>query len=127
MALTGAKYTDSPDYLRRGDILCTKTQDHTVVVLSSGSKAEAAPVVAQGLSRGDHGTAVPAMQANLLAWEPYCLPKYGADGDFGSETEGALKAFQAYAGLPVTGVYDDATRAKLTTTVDKPAGSADSR
>ena len=123
--LTGAKYTDSPDYLRRGDILCTKTQGHTVVVLSSGSKAEVAPVVAQGLSRGDHGTAVTAMQRALLAWDATCLPKYGADGDFGGETEAALKAFQASEGLTVTGVYDEATRKALTTTGDKPAGPAD--
>ena len=111
--LTGAKYTDSPDYLRRGDILCTKTQGHTVVVLSSGSKAEVAPV-AQGLSRGDHGSAVTAMQEALLKWNPKCLPKWGADSDFGSETEAALKAFQGAAGLPVTGVYDEATRKALT-------------
>lgn len=111
--LTGAKYTDSPDYLRRGDILCTKTQGHTVVVLSSGSKAEVAPVVAQGLSRGDHGTAVTAMQRALLAWDQTCLPEWGADGDFGGETEAALKAFQASEGLPVTGVYDEATRKML--------------
>ena len=111
--LTGAKYTESPDYLRRGDILCTKTQGHTVVVLSSGSKAEVAPV-AQGLSRGDHGSAVSAMQKALLTWDPKCLPKWGADGDFGSETEAALRAFQAAAGLPVTGVYDEETRKALT-------------
>lgn len=120
--LTGAKYTDSPDYLRRGDILCTKTQGHTVVVLSSGSKAEVAPVVAQGLRRGDHGTAVTAMQTALLKWDPGCLSKYGADGDFGSETEKAVRAFQEAAGLPVTGVYDEATRKALT---DKPAPSVD--
>ena len=108
--LTGGKYTDSSDYLRRGDILCTKTQGHTVVVLSNGPKAGQA---IDGLSRGDYGTAVTAMQANLLAWDPDCLPKYGADGDFGSETEAALKAFQASAGLPATGIYDDATRAAL--------------
>ena len=36
--LTAAKYTDSSDYLKRGDILVTKTQGHTVVVLSNGSK-----------------------------------------------------------------------------------------
>ena len=38
--MTGKKYTDSPDYLRRGDILVTKTQGHTVVVLSNGKYAE---------------------------------------------------------------------------------------
>jgi peptidoglycan hydrolase-like protein with peptidoglycan-binding domain len=122
--LTGAKYTDQADYLRRGDILCTKTQGHTVVVLSSGSKAEVAPV-AHGLSRGDHGSAVEAMQEALLKWDSTCLPKYGADGDFGGETEAALKAFQASESLPVTGVYDETTRKVLKTTVDKPAGPAD--
>ena len=109
--LTGAKYTDSPDYLRRGDILCTKTQGHTVVVLSSGSKAGD---TVDGLSKGDYGTAVTAMQKALLAWDAKCLPKYGADGDFGSETEKAVKAFQRAAGLPETGVYDEATRKALT-------------
>ena len=33
---TDSKYTDSPDYLRAGDILVTKTQGHTVVVLNDG-------------------------------------------------------------------------------------------
>lgn len=37
--LTDAKYTKSPDYLLRGDILCTCTQGHTVAVLDNGSKA----------------------------------------------------------------------------------------
>lgn len=36
--LTAAKYTDSSDYLKRGDILDTKTTGHTVIVLSNGSK-----------------------------------------------------------------------------------------
>ena len=38
--LTGSKYTDSPDYLGRGDILVTKTKGHTVVVLTDGEKYE---------------------------------------------------------------------------------------
>ena len=73
-----------------------------------------APDVPTGLHKGDYGSAVKAMQANLLAWKADCLPRYGADGDFGSETEKAVKAFQESVGLPVTGVYDAATRAKLT-------------
>lgn len=68
----------------------------------------------QGLHRGDYGTAVRAMQEALLKWDDKCLPKYGADGDFGKETEDAVKAFQTASSLPVTGVYDEATRAKLT-------------
>jgi len=112
--LTGAKYTDTSVYLKRGDILVTKTQGHTVVVLSDGSKAgvDVAPVA--GLSRGDKGNKVKEMQRALLVWNPDCLPKFGADGDFGAETEKALKAYQTAARLPITGVYDDATRKALT-------------
>lgn len=36
--LTDSKYTKSSAYLKRGDILVTKTKGHTVVVLSNGSK-----------------------------------------------------------------------------------------
>ena len=38
--LTDAKYTTSSDYLKRGDILVTKSRGHTEVVLSNGSKVE---------------------------------------------------------------------------------------
>lgn len=112
--MKGAKYTDSPDYLKTGDILCTRTQGHTVIVGNDGAKANEKPP--EGLSRGDYGTAVRSMQEALLKWDSKCLPKYGADGDLGSETEKALKAFQTASGLPATGVYDDATRAALTGT-----------
>lgn len=70
--------------------------------------------VAEGLHRGDEGSAVRKMQEALLLWDAKCLPEYGADGDFGSETEKALKAYQKEAGLPVTGIYDEATRKALT-------------
>ena len=70
--------------------------------------------VVEGLHRGDDGSAVRKMQEALLLWDAKCLPEYGADGDFGSETEKAVKAYQKEAGLSVTGIYDEATRAKLT-------------
>ena len=110
--MTGAKYQASSDYLKRGDILVTKSSGHTVVVLSNGPKIDVAPVV-EGLCRGDKGDDVRAMQRELLKWDKNCLPKYGADGDFGSETESALKRFQTEKGLPVTGVYDKATQTAL--------------
>jgi hypothetical protein len=37
---TDAKHCKSSDYLKRGDILVTKTKGHTVVVLSDGAKVE---------------------------------------------------------------------------------------
>ncbi len=66
------------------------------------------------LRRGDGGEAVAAMQNALLTWNPDCLPRYGADGDFGAEAESALRSFQKEMSLPATGVYDAATRAYLT-------------
>lgn len=115
--LTDSKYTKQDSYLKRGDILVTKTNGHTVVALSNGSKAasDTTSTVTAGLSRGAEGDAVKAMQRLLLVWKADCLPKWGADGDFGSETEKALKAFQKEKGLTVNGIYDKATEAALKT------------
>lgn len=44
--LTGSKYTDQSAYLKAGDVLVTRTQGHTVVVLSDGPNAETAPTTA---------------------------------------------------------------------------------
>ena len=48
MEMVGAKYTDQEDYLEEGDILVTRTKGHTVVVLTSGDKAEVAPTEPAG-------------------------------------------------------------------------------
>lgn len=115
--MVGAKYTDSPDYLKAGDILCTRTQGHTVIVGNDGPKAGSTvkeDKEAEGLRRGDYGTAVLAMQKLLLKWNAACLPGWGADGDFGGETEQAVKDFQNTHDLPITGVYDEKTRELLT-------------
>lgn len=42
--LTGSKYQNQSTYLRKGDILVTKTKGHTEIVLSNGSKAEPLPM-----------------------------------------------------------------------------------
>ena len=121
--LTGSRYTDTYTYLKAGDILVTATSGHTVVVGNDGPKAAAqTPAPAEepsaGLSKGDYGSVVEVMQEALLK-AGYDLGDYGpkhngVDGEFGKKTEDALKAFQKAAGLPVTGVYDEATRAALT-------------
>lgn len=41
------------------------------------------------------------------------LPQYGADGDYGAETEGAVKDYQRAAGLTPTGEVDGVTMALL--------------
>lgn len=55
--------------------------------------------------RGDTGNEVKKLQ-KLLEWTlPGCLPKYGVDGDIGSETLGAVKKCQAIWGTKVDGFY----------------------
>ena len=41
--MVGEEYTDSPDYLKEGDILVTKTKGHTCVVLNDGPKVDPEP------------------------------------------------------------------------------------
>ena len=108
--MKGSKYTDSSDYLKRGDILVTKTQGHTVVVLTNGPKADVEPepepkLGDRTLKRGCEGGDVEELQKDLMKLG-YALPEYGADGDFGSETEKAVKAFQLAYGLADDGVMN---------------------
>lgn len=113
--LKGAKYTDQSAYLRRGDILVTRTQGHTVVVLTNGSKAETTPAEETPrtiLKSGMKGDDVRRLQQRLMELG-YALPRYGADGDYGSETVTAVKAFQRDRNLTVDGVAGEATLAAL--------------
>lgn len=64
------------------------------------------------LMQGDTGEAVKAMQTMLIACG-YSCGSYGADGDFGSATEAALKKFQKAAGLDVDGYYGPKSKAAL--------------
>ena len=76
-------------------------------------------VVLPTLRRGDKGEKVAYLQ-KLLMDRGYALPKYGADGDFGAETEKAVKAFQRDWGLKEDGVVGEKTWSMLLTTMDKP-------
>ena len=121
--LTDPKYLKNGDYLMPGDILLYDNH-HACINVTAGKKISYAyesvitefidkTPVTSGLKRGDSGSEVKAMQNLLLKWNPDCLPRFGADGDFGSETEDALKAFQKASNLKETGVYDTATEAAL--------------
>lgn len=55
----------------------------------------------------------------------YALPKYGADSEFGTETEKALLAFQKKSGLEVDGKYGDKTHAALMDAVADDDGQSD--
>lgn len=110
--LSGKEYTTKPDYLKAGDILCTKTSGHTVIVLTDGAKA--GEKVYPTLRKGDKGVDVANLQ-KLLMQAGYALPKYGADGDFGNECLNAVKAFQKDKSLTVDGIVGAKTWKALLT------------
>ena len=64
------------------------------------------------LKRGDKSEYVRALQF-LLMGRGFPLPKYGADADFGGETESALQSFQDANGLYADGIAGNLTYAKL--------------
>lgn len=64
------------------------------------------------LRKGSKGNTVKAMQTLLIGYGYFC-GGYGADGDFGSGTESALRAYQKAKGLSVDGVCGPKTWAKL--------------
>lgn len=64
------------------------------------------------LQMGDKGTFVRILQLLLLE-RGQKLPRYGADADFGGETQNAVERFQKENGLVVDSVVGEATWAKL--------------
>lgn len=111
--LTGAKYTNQSTYLRRGDILVTKTKGHTEIVLTNGSKAGSKPSTSQRVMKnGMSGSDVKALQEKLIK-AGYSLGRWGADGDFGDQTEMAVRKFQTQQGLTVDGEVGPQTMAAL--------------
>jgi len=75
------------------------------------------------LSKGDKGNAVREMQERLIK-HGFGLPQYGADGDFGSETESAVRAFQKSRKLEVDGICGPKTWKALDAEPIAPGGTA---
>lgn len=61
------------------------------------------------IRKGDKGPVVKYAQQLLLRWDSGCLPRYGADGDYGAETVAAVKAFQKKNGLQQDGIIGPRT------------------
>lgn len=64
------------------------------------------------IRKGDKGAKVKALQKRLIALG-YALPKYGADGSFGAETDAAVRKFQRDHGLAVDGIVGPNTQKAL--------------
>lgn len=74
------------------------------------------------LEIGDSGSDVKTMQTMLIK-VGYSCGKFGADGDFGSDTDSALRKFQKDKGLTVDGQYGTNSKAKLTALYNKKVGT----
>ena len=70
------------------------------------------------LKRGDRNDAVRALQNNLISLG-YSCGSAGADGDFGSGTEAAVRSFQQKNGLKVDGIAGPATLTAIQTALKK--------
>lgn len=64
------------------------------------------------LQKGCKGEDVKELQKSLMKLG-YSLPKFGADGDYGSETITAVKAFQKTVKITVDGIYNANTHKAL--------------
>nr|DAP80375.1 MAG TPA: N acetylmuramidase [Caudoviricetes sp.] len=127
--LTGSEYTRSSDRLRKGDILVTRTKGHTVVVLTDGKKAEAAPekplkLGDRELRNGMEGEDVRQLQSMLIQLG-YDCGKWGADGDFGDCTGMAVQNFQRDYNLDVGGIAGKDTIAVLEAAIGGDADGAE--
>ena len=76
----------------------------------AGSKTLAACPM---LKNGSKGAVVKLVQSALVDLYGCKLPKYGADGDMGSETVAAVKSFQKSKGLTADGIVGAKTWKKL--------------
>lgn len=92
------------------------------LVAEADPNATPAPVAHPTLRKGSKGQAVKDLQ-NMLIKHGYSLPRYGADGDFGSETDAAVRAYQRDHKLEVDGIVGPLTWASLEQT--KPAVMGD--
>lgn len=98
--------------LHTGDVLVTKTKGHTVIVVEGKSADTKKPTtgtsVAQPtLKKGSKGSQVILLQRNLnkLKYVGKNKKSLEADGDFGENTEYALRSFQKAKGLENDGIY----------------------
>lgn len=93
-----------------------KTMDNVrndVAAILAGDGASVTPVEPDtNLKKGDKGEAVKTMQTMLITCG-YDCGGTGADGDFGKNTDAALRAFQKDNGLTVDGIYGPVSKATL--------------
>ena len=79
---------------------------------NNANKEEVCNVNVVVLKKGSNGETVKALQL-LLIGRGYSCGSYGADGDFGSATDSAVRKYQKSKGLTVDGIVGNLTWSKL--------------
>lgn len=136
--LDPARRTDPENALNRYGIsfqqFITDVEEMLASEFGEGASSEEAPTrvsperpVVQGVSttrpliqRGASGDYVRDIQRDLIR-AGFPLPAFGADGDFGGETERAVLRFQRRYGLQVDGIVGPETLAKLKEVTNTPS------
>jgi peptidoglycan hydrolase-like protein with peptidoglycan-binding domain len=76
------------------------------------------------LKKDDTGSRVKTLQERLIK-AGYELPKYGADSEFGDETDSALREMQEDAGITVDGLYGQESAKALDDILEAQEGKGD--
>lgn len=109
-------FVDEPDALTYKKVGAKKIAEaiYKAIVDTNIPKPSSKPVQEQKnyLSKGDKNNEVKTMQTMLIACG-YSCGKCGADGEFGSDTDTALRKFQKDNELEVDGKYGTYSKAKL--------------
>lgn len=120
-AYNTSDYTSSTSKAVYGDIYL-KEGSHVVCYIDDGKKVNTATTNTTPkrdyLMNGDIGADVKKMQENLI-YAGYSCGEWGADGEFGGDTEKALKQFQSDYKLKADGKYGTISKAKLEEVVAK--------
>lgn len=94
-------------------------KEHETIVVGPATDIEDLTKNVIFYEKGDEGAKVKDLQ-NWLISLGYDLGKYGADGDYGSATEAAIKEFQKDYNIEPTGKYDRITNSKVQVLIKTP-------
>ena len=101
---------NSENDCKKGDILCTKTKGHIVIVVETPENVNPYPIPTITLLKGSQGVYVKWLQWELKN-RGYNVGKI--DGDFGSKTASCVKQFQKDNGLVADSIAGPKTISKL--------------